>query len=334
MPTAIAAFPSVVRRLVFWLAMLALAVLAGCASRPINEPISHVDRRVGYRLETRAPYENEDDTLIILAFSGGGTRAAAFAYGVLEELRRTEVDASTAARRGCSTRSTSSPACRAAASPHSPTACTATSYSTSTRLRSSSAMSRANSCALPQSGELDRAVVGRLGPLRDGRAALRRDPVPRRDVRRPADMPGPLIIATATDISTGSRLGFTQSDFDILCSDLTRSACRAPPRRRPRYRSCCRRSRSTTMAARAAQVSDLDALFGGDPQDRAVRRAARCIGSRRCSRSRTAEPAVPPSGRRRARGQPRHARRAGGFEKIEASAPYARQSARRYAASS
>ncbi len=29
--------------------------------------------------------------LIIVAFSGGGTRAAAFSYGVLEFLRRTEV---------------------------------------------------------------------------------------------------------------------------------------------------------------------------------------------------------------------------------------------------
>ena len=28
------------------------------------------------------------------------------------------------------------------------------------------------------------------------------------------------IVATATDISTGSRLGFTQSDFDLLCSDV------------------------------------------------------------------------------------------------------------------
>jgi membrane-bound lytic murein transglycosylase MltF len=31
------------------------------------------------------------DSLVILAFSGGGTRAAAFSYGVLEFLRRTEV---------------------------------------------------------------------------------------------------------------------------------------------------------------------------------------------------------------------------------------------------
>src|SRR5271169_4163720 len=81
----------VTTRISFWIGVLAFAILAGCASRPINEPIRQVDRRVGYRLETRAGYEREADTLIILAFSGGGTRAAAFSYGVLEELRRTEL---------------------------------------------------------------------------------------------------------------------------------------------------------------------------------------------------------------------------------------------------
>ena len=51
-------------RFSFWLGVLALATLAGCASRPINEPINQVDRKVGYRLETRAAYHNEGDTLI------------------------------------------------------------------------------------------------------------------------------------------------------------------------------------------------------------------------------------------------------------------------------
>ena len=34
---------------------------------------------------------NNPDALVLLAFSGGGTRAAALSYGVLEELRRTPI---------------------------------------------------------------------------------------------------------------------------------------------------------------------------------------------------------------------------------------------------
>jgi len=72
---------------------LAAASVAGCASRPINEPISHVDVESGYRASVRLPKQQNKDlnNLVLLAFSGGGTRAAAFSYGVLEELRRTEV---------------------------------------------------------------------------------------------------------------------------------------------------------------------------------------------------------------------------------------------------
>jgi NTE family protein len=36
------------------------------------------------------------------------------------------------------------------------------------------------------------------------------------------DKPGPVAIATGTDISTGSRLVFFQNDFDLLCSDLNK----------------------------------------------------------------------------------------------------------------
>src|SRR2546423_12194911 len=72
--------------------ILALLLLGGCATRPVNPPISQADPRTGYRFETRqAESKNRKDNLVILAFSGGGTRAAAFSYGVLEVLRRTEI---------------------------------------------------------------------------------------------------------------------------------------------------------------------------------------------------------------------------------------------------
>jgi NTE family protein len=59
-----------------------LLLLGGCATRPFNPPIAQADLQSGYRFETRqAVSANSKDNLVILAFSGGGTRAAAFSYG-------------------------------------------------------------------------------------------------------------------------------------------------------------------------------------------------------------------------------------------------------------
>jgi NTE family protein len=73
------------------LMMAALVALAGCATRPVNPPITEVSPESGYTFQTRQKHFKSDENLVILAFSGGGTRAAAFSYGVLELLRRTEV---------------------------------------------------------------------------------------------------------------------------------------------------------------------------------------------------------------------------------------------------
>ena len=72
-------------------ALTALLLLGGCATRPVNPPLTAVDANSGYTFQTRQKHFKSQDNLVILAFSGGGTRAAAFSYGVLEFLRRTEV---------------------------------------------------------------------------------------------------------------------------------------------------------------------------------------------------------------------------------------------------
>ena len=71
----------------------ALAVfLAGCAgirNEPVNLPISgNLADALGVGRETST---YADDLMVGLAFSGGGTRAAAFSLGVLAEIERTRV---------------------------------------------------------------------------------------------------------------------------------------------------------------------------------------------------------------------------------------------------
>lgn len=62
--------------------------LSACARFPVNPPL---ERWTPGSLPLAQSPERREDLLLIVAFSGGGTRAAAFAYGVLEELRDTVV---------------------------------------------------------------------------------------------------------------------------------------------------------------------------------------------------------------------------------------------------
>jgi len=65
--------------------------MVGCAHYTVNQPITQVDPDSGYRGKFMGQPGNSDELLLYLTFSGGGTRAAAFSYGVLEELKNTEV---------------------------------------------------------------------------------------------------------------------------------------------------------------------------------------------------------------------------------------------------
>src|SRR6218665_2238711 len=76
------------------LAAGSLALAACTAMAPVNPPITQPQAGQGYSvmplLKRQLP-GNNPHALVLLAFSGGGTRAAAFSYGVLEELRRTPI---------------------------------------------------------------------------------------------------------------------------------------------------------------------------------------------------------------------------------------------------
>jgi NTE family protein len=75
--------------------LLALSsAIASCAHYPENAPLERVDPTSGYRLRAAPEGDGGDSAELALAitFSGGGTRAAAFAYGVLLALRDIEVE--------------------------------------------------------------------------------------------------------------------------------------------------------------------------------------------------------------------------------------------------
>ncbi len=200
------------------------AMLAGCATRPVNERITQFDPQSGYRPVLLLPkrVNNDPHTLFILAFSGGGTRAAAMSFGVLEELRRTEVVVDGQRRRlidevdlitGVSGGSF-----------------TALAYA----LHGEKLFGEYEQRFLKRDVQGD-LIARALNPVNwhrfiggtAGRSELAADYYDEIlfDGATFADLidkQAPVAIATGTDISTGSRLAFFQNDFDLLCSDLTK----------------------------------------------------------------------------------------------------------------
>lgn len=201
-----------------------ITLLSGCASRPINEPIAKADPRGGYRAPVLIHKRSNQDreTLFALAFSGGGTRAAAFSFGVLEELYRTEIIVDGERRRLVD----------------EVDLITGVSGGSFTAL--AYALYGERLFTEYEQRFLKRDVQGELiartfNPVNwprivggsYGRSELAADyydeilfqgatfgDLMQRD--------GPMAIATGTDISTGARLAFTQGDFDLLCSDLSK----------------------------------------------------------------------------------------------------------------
>jgi NTE family protein len=78
--------------------ILAIFLAAGCSFYRVNPPLARNDLQPGYgyryrNLAQTAP-GNTERNFIIVTMSGGGTRAAAFAYGVIEEMNQSQIDPS------------------------------------------------------------------------------------------------------------------------------------------------------------------------------------------------------------------------------------------------
>jgi hypothetical protein len=79
-----------VTTLTVWVVLIT-AIIGGCAHYPVNPKLEKFDLApVSKGTAFHAP-NRSDELFLVLAFSGGGTRAAALAYGVLEGLAQIEV---------------------------------------------------------------------------------------------------------------------------------------------------------------------------------------------------------------------------------------------------
>ena len=203
------------------LASILAGALAGCAHWPATPRLEHAGAP-GYRVDESSRPGQSDDMLVILAMSGGGTRAAALGYGVLEELRRTEVTVNGRKRRLLDEVDVIS-AVSGGTFP-------ATYYA----LRGEKTFEEFEAKVLSRDFETElvwriltptnwfRLPSGTFGKS-DLFAELYDETV--FDHATFADLKkagGPFVIINGTDVTSGARFSFTQDQFDAICGDLMR----------------------------------------------------------------------------------------------------------------
>ncbi len=207
-------------RSVFAVSAFGIALTA-CAVRPYNVPLDAVSPTADYTFAKRLP-RNSPKLFIVLTFSGGGTRAAAFTHGVLEKLAETtivvdgkprrlldEVDVITAVSGG---------------------SFTAAYYG----LFGDNVFTDFTQRFLYRDVQAD-MISALLSPAQllkaTGSQFNRTDVIAeyldrtlfegRTFSQLSASSRSPYVILNATDLNTGATFSFTQMQFDYLCSDLS-----------------------------------------------------------------------------------------------------------------
>jgi NTE family protein len=200
-------------------AALAL-LLAGCATRPSNAPLAQYDHGYGYRVSNWQAERGDPQFGLVVAMSGGGTRAAAFSYGILEELRRTTVHTSQGSGRLLDNVNLVTGV--------SGGSFTALAYA----LYGDRLFDEYEKRFLKRNVQRDLIAIA-LNPLNwpktTGGSFTRSDLAAEYydrilfegatfgDLRSRG---GPFANVAATEVTTGARITFNQNTFDLLCSDL------------------------------------------------------------------------------------------------------------------
>ncbi len=218
-----ASFPLRVRvRFLPWICAIVFLIFTnGCAHYPITHPSTQSDPRGGYRAMNFKHMGIDNDVLVMLTFSGGGTRAAAFSYGVLEALRDTEISIHGSRKRMLDEVDFISGV--------SGGSFTAAYYG----LFGDRIFEDFESRFLKKNiqGELIRGILfnpvnwAKLSSPYYGRSDLAADYYDKNvfDHGTFGDIlahGGPMVVINATDMTLGTRFSFIQDPFDAICSDL------------------------------------------------------------------------------------------------------------------
>lgn len=208
--------------LLAWVGVALVLLLAGCsdAHYPVNPRLERYDPHGGYRIENVATDAgNSHAMLVVMMISGGGTRAAALGYGALEALRDAhvvvagrpttlldEVDYITAVSGG---------------------SVTATYFGLHgkgifrefpDRFLYRDVESELRGALWTSLPRMRSVTFGRGDMLAKYFDEQLFDKATYADL---AKRPRPFVVVNATDLSSGGQFSFTQSYFDLLCSDLS-----------------------------------------------------------------------------------------------------------------
>jgi NTE family protein len=204
------------------LILVLFLIQTGCATFEKNPTLNAYNKETGYRYQVvdKSSQENSEEVFVVLAFSGGGTRAAAFSYGLMRGLKdakynngtRTfldEVDVISSVSGG---------------------SFTAAYYG----LFPDRLFTSFQKEFLEQNvqGDLVKRVINPLNWFRLASSSFDRIDLAAEYYNEKffkgktyQDLIGnprkPYIIINATDMSLGRRFEFTQDQFDLLCSDLS-----------------------------------------------------------------------------------------------------------------
>src|ERR1700751_4345541 len=197
-----------------------LLLVGGCATRQVNPPIAKYDPGSLQQFQKQWHRGDQQD-LVILAFSGGGTRAAAFSYGVLETLRRIEI----VTKAGSKTRLLDEVDVITGVSGGSFTALAYGLYGDKLFDQYEARFLKRNVQGELTARTLNPLNWGTLSSTGWGRSELAAQLYDEilfngatfADLYRAN---GPAIAVSATELSTGSRIVFVPQNFDVMCADL------------------------------------------------------------------------------------------------------------------